>query len=352
MLVNQSQNGFIHSYLTSRTQSVRVGSSISTPLTVPCGVPQGSHLGPFLFALFVNDLIDIVEQHGVHCSVYADDVKLYFPIRNYNDHLKLQAALTAIDDWCQGNGMILNAAKCVSITFGWCHNQTQFQYAVRGTTITRSNCVKDLGIWLDTKLKMNIHIDKATSSARRVLGLAKRFCKELGDDVWTARSLYLTLVRPIIEYASVAWSPTHTTKIALIESVQKQFLIWALRKKYPDFLNLPPYRSRLDEIRIDSIEHRHQLASVLFAYDALNGKINCPDIVSRFTRNRSTRDTRRRRFFSTEQHTTDYARDNPINLAMTRFNPVATLARSCRSRRSFRAAVLQSFTRNLIENRQ
>lgn len=119
---------WIRSYLTERSQSVRVGSAFSSQRSVPTGVPQGSHLGPLLFALYVNDLIDTVEELGVSCSVYADDAKLYLPIWCPADQAKLQAAVNVVDDWCIRNGMILNPSKCVSITFSRSRNKLHEQY--------------------------------------------------------------------------------------------------------------------------------------------------------------------------------------------------------------------------------
>ena len=47
---------WFRSFLTGRTQRVRVNDSISTPLELVSGVPQGSILGPIIFTLYTADM--------------------------------------------------------------------------------------------------------------------------------------------------------------------------------------------------------------------------------------------------------------------------------------------------------
>jgi len=65
------------SFLRSRTQSVKIFDALSSVIAVNSGVPQGSVLGPILFLLYVNDIVDICSGLSVSCKLYADNVKLY-----------------------------------------------------------------------------------------------------------------------------------------------------------------------------------------------------------------------------------------------------------------------------------
>ena len=90
---------WLKSYLRDRRQYVNFNGKNSKEFIVNSGVPQGSHLGPTLFLLFIND---IVEKLGadVFISLFADDLKIAAAIDSLYDVLKLQNAIDKLRDWC------------------------------------------------------------------------------------------------------------------------------------------------------------------------------------------------------------------------------------------------------------
>ncbi|XP_055603989.1 uncharacterized protein LOC129752227 [Uranotaenia lowii] len=99
---------WIASYLNDRHAFTKVNSSRSRTFAIPSGVPQGSHLGPLLFIIFVNDLCATLQSDTL---MYADDLKLFRKIVSTVDCLALQADIVSLENWCRMNGMEANAKK-------------------------------------------------------------------------------------------------------------------------------------------------------------------------------------------------------------------------------------------------
>ena len=87
ILINRLQSTFgIHgtvlkwvtSFITNRMQTVNFAGQQSTIVTVMCGVPQGSALGPVLFLLYTANVTVIAQRHGFLAYSYADDTQIYF----------------------------------------------------------------------------------------------------------------------------------------------------------------------------------------------------------------------------------------------------------------------------------
>ena len=76
---------WFRSYLTNRKQYVQYCDVNSTYSQITTGVPQGSILGPLLFIIYMNDIIEVTKKF--HFTIYADDTSLIEPICTFTSDL-------------------------------------------------------------------------------------------------------------------------------------------------------------------------------------------------------------------------------------------------------------------------
>lgn len=142
----------------------------STFVPVPSGVPQGSHLGPLLFNIFINDIREIFDHSSL--LLFADDMK----ISKLSDCL--QEDLNKLCKYCNENFLSLNVKKCSTISFTCKISPNNNQYNLKGEIMSRVSEVGDLGIYLDNKLIFKFHIDYIVAKAYQMLGFILRVGKE------------------------------------------------------------------------------------------------------------------------------------------------------------------------------
>jgi len=85
--------------LFDRSQRVVLSNAASTFLPVTSGVPQGSVLGPVLFLIYINDIVDLFDGSDARVKLYADDIKIYLEIPNDTDCATLQTFIDKITVW-------------------------------------------------------------------------------------------------------------------------------------------------------------------------------------------------------------------------------------------------------------
>ena len=88
-----------------------IDGNLSGMSAVLSGVPQGSVLGPLLFVLFINDIIEVID-YETKILLYADDLKKYRQINSEQDRIKLQVDISSLQDWANQNKTKSNLDKC------------------------------------------------------------------------------------------------------------------------------------------------------------------------------------------------------------------------------------------------
>lgn len=268
---------WLKSYLTDRQLQVRVNGHFSESYRVISGVPQGSHLGPTLFNIFIND---IGKQFKSEYLLYADDLKIFRKINSEEDIDILQHDIDTLHRWCVLNKLTLNNNKCVVLSLSRASNQHQAIYYLNNELLTEESLVKDLGIIMDSKLNFIKHVDKITSHAYKILGFIIRSGREFKDPN-TLIHLFKTLVRPILEYCSIIWSPYTQGLVDEVERIQRKFCKFVSYFMYTKGVHLSTeevYR----HFKLDSLKNRRTVVDLIFFYKVINGQIQSPEIRNQY----------------------------------------------------------------------
>ena len=140
-------------------------------------------------------------------------------IRSVYDCHILQFAIDQFECWCDESLLVPKPTKCACMRF-W--PAFKFQYRLRAGAINELTTTKDLGVIISNDFKFNQHIQHIINNANRRIGMIRRYICSRSMDV--IQPLYKSFVRPILEYASIAWSPQYVTLINQLESVQHRCL--------------------------------------------------------------------------------------------------------------------------------
>ena len=216
---------WIRDFLSEHMQCVRIGSSLSSYCKVLSGVPQGSVLGPVLFVIFVNDIVDCA-AHSVCVKMFADDTKVYTIISDECSSDRLQSSLDYICSWSDHWQLKLSPSKCTVMRMNSSRvNSASFpdvKYNVCGSSLPSVSTVTDLGVRYDTHLSFRPHINtivaKASLGAKLIL---KCFTTRNPNILCKA---FCAFVRHILEFSSEIWNPYFKVDVKKIESVHAEAL--------------------------------------------------------------------------------------------------------------------------------
>ena len=186
--------------------------------------------------------------------------------------------------------------------------------------LERVNSFLDLGILLDPKLNFNTHITTMVNKAYGVFYFIKRWAKEFTDPYIT-KGLFTSLVRPILEYGSVVWDPQYNHYVNMIESVQKQFLLFCLGDlRWDPAVALPPYKSRLSLIKLPSLTSRRKMLNSITIFKIINGDVRSDFLLARIAINIPSRPSRNFNLLYLSFRRSNYASFDPLRRMCSDFN--------------------------------
>ena len=141
---------WILDFLLQRSQSVRVNGSISSPVTINTGAPQGCVLSPFLFTLFTNDCVSA--DQSVRLITFSDDATLIGCIENA-DETAYKEEVQRMVDWCGKNNLVLNVSKTCEMTIDFRkHKNPMCQLLIDNTVVKQVDSFTFLGSTISSDL--------------------------------------------------------------------------------------------------------------------------------------------------------------------------------------------------------
>ena len=125
-----------------------------------------------------------------------------------------------------------------------------------------SDCERDLGVFVSSDLKWTTHVSNIASRANKVLGMLVKNFNFPDVDLW--KQLYISLVRPHLDFASSVQNPYRQGDIIILEKVQRR------ASKIPTKLKDLPYEERLKIWGITSLQERNTRGYLIQTYKIVN----------------------------------------------------------------------------------
>ncbi|CAJ1076957.1 uncharacterized protein LOC125983400 [Xyrichtys novacula] len=193
---------WINSFLTCRTQRVRVGHHTSTALSLSTGSPQGCVLSPLLFTLYTHDCVPT--HHNNTFVKFADDTTVVGLISGA-DESAYRNEVEHLAAWCGENNLQLNTAKTKELVIDYRRIKTDITpLIIGGDCVEQVSDFRFLGVQIEEGLTWTVNTTQVIKKAQQRL----HFLRVLRKNNITQRllvSFYRCSIEAILTYCICVW---------------------------------------------------------------------------------------------------------------------------------------------------
>lgn len=227
--IRGNANNWLRSYLQDREQYIEVECVIgncwehvkSENLKIERGVPQGSVLGPLLYLVYANPLLQNTLKTGVSRMMFADDTTSLIAASSLSDaEITANIEAGAIVQELANQSLVVNRKKTTFIWFGASLNSFEPKLFAGDEEIGRADETKFLGMTIDKNMTWDGHIEHLTDKLSAGLFVLRRI-SQIADEK-TALMVYYALVHSHISYGIVLWASAGEGKREQILKLQKR----------------------------------------------------------------------------------------------------------------------------------
>ena len=178
---------FLHNFLRGRRFRVKVGKSLSEPMTFSSSIPQGSCGASLYFCALVQGVLKGIKSRA---SLFCDDIKIYRAIHSQDDIRILQEDVNHLLAWSNGHNLKINETKSYVQIFN-SNGQDYLKTPIKlgSTPLAVKSVGEDLGIFVDSSLQFLDQLESVVRGVRvRAMKVKKAMTttdKHMLSELWT-----------------------------------------------------------------------------------------------------------------------------------------------------------------------
>ena len=213
-------NRYINSYLSGREQHVQVGDFKSENMTITKGIPQGSILGPLLFCLYINDIVEFVD---VETILFADDaVFIITALTIQQMYNKIRKLFSDLSKYLMSNKLVPNLGKSKLMYFNSRPKIDLEALMFGGVEIEWVKEFKYLGLVLNDRMSYSSQIDRICTKISQYIGVFYNLNRILPKHILIL--LYHTFILPHLMLHIILWGTAPEVYINKLRVKQNKLL--------------------------------------------------------------------------------------------------------------------------------
>ena len=259
---------WFRSYLENRTQYTIFNNHKSSTQTLNYSIPQGTILGPTLFNLYINDLINSLTR--LNLILFADDSCLYLAHNDINYLVNIvNSELINVNRWMNSNKLTLNHTKSHYVIFKRNKNLNQeTQIQINGHDVEKVNFTKFLVVKLQSNLKWNTHIKDISCKLNKYSSIFYQIRNNLGSKHLLL--LYNSIVYPQLTYCNIIWGKTFKSHLNQLFISQKRIIRTIMYRNKYHHTNQDFY-----DLKILKLSDINTYFGIIFVFKSINN-LTCP----------------------------------------------------------------------------
>ena len=179
-------------------------------------------LGPLLYTLYVAPIASVIALFNVNHMQYADDTQLYIALDNTSANANMNSCFQAVKNWFTLNGLSLNPDKSEALVIGTKARQRTEgavdEVSIGDVLIPVSDCVRSLGVTIDSTLSFNKHVNEVCTAAHYHIRAFRHIRKCISDD--DAKQIAAAMVAARLDYCNSVLHRTLQSNLARLQRTQ------------------------------------------------------------------------------------------------------------------------------------